>query len=91
MLFDSRLRFTGLTVGFSIRYAQAQGLHIDGSKWNLSPREIEIRRKLWVHVRLVSLILSLSAETDSLVPFYQLFCLDRFVHSQSQTLFLPFV
>lgn len=36
-----------LTSSFAIRMAQAQGMHIDGKTWDLAPKMLETRRRLW--------------------------------------------
>ncbi|KAL7412058.1 fungal-specific transcription factor domain-containing protein [Mrakia frigida] len=59
-----------LLISYAARFAQAQGLHIDGSRWNLSLREAEIRRRLWAQLycldRSISLFLGrpLSIQND---------------------------
>ncbi|KAK9778908.1 putative Nucleus protein [Seiridium cardinale] len=57
-----------LTCGFSVRFAQAQGMHIDGESWRLPPKVLETRRRLWCAAyaldRFVSLALGRPAATN---------------------------
>ncbi|KAM0815400.1 putative Transcription factor domain-containing protein [Seiridium cardinale] len=57
-----------LTCGFSVRFAQAQGMHIDGETWRLPPKVLETRRRLWCAAyaldRFVSLALGRPAATN---------------------------
>lgn len=39
--------------GLAMQHAQAQGLHRDGTNFNLLPFEIEMRRRLWHHIALL--------------------------------------
>ena len=43
-------RFVSSVLGVVIRNAQAMGLHRDGTKFQLSPYETEMRRRLWWHI-----------------------------------------
>ncbi|KAB8278748.1 C6 transcription factor [Aspergillus minisclerotigenes] len=42
-----------------------QGIHCDGSKFDLSPFEIEIRRRLWWHVCILDMLASEDQGTDT--------------------------
>ncbi|KAK8854883.1 hypothetical protein IAR55_003622 [Kwoniella newhampshirensis] len=47
-------------IGTAIRAAQAQGLHVDGKSWKgMSPKEAELRRRLWAHLYIVDRSISL--------------------------------
>jgi len=48
-------RFVWTMTGIAIRIAQATGLHRDGTVFNLSPFETEMRRRLWWQVVLLDL------------------------------------
>ncbi|KAI9839762.1 MAG: hypothetical protein M1838_004264 [Thelocarpon superellum] len=43
-------RFVWSMVGLAIRMAQSLGLHRDGTAFDLTPFEIEMRRRLWWHI-----------------------------------------
>jgi Fungal specific transcription factor domain len=49
-----------LASGFSIRYAQAQGMHIDGESWGLPPKVLETRRRLWCSAHSLEKVISLA-------------------------------
>lgn len=67
LIYSGRKTESWLTCGFSVRYAQAQGMHIDGERWRLPPKVLETRRRLWCVVyaldRFVSLALGRPAAT----------------------------
>ncbi|ORX38629.1 fungal-specific transcription factor domain-domain-containing protein [Kockovaella imperatae] len=43
--------FEGWTmIGEAVRAAQAQGMHVDPSIWDMPPLQAEIRRRLWAHM-----------------------------------------
>ncbi|RDW60596.1 hypothetical protein BP6252_11979 [Coleophoma cylindrospora] len=42
-----RISESWLTVGFAVRMAQAQGMHIDGEELRLPRKAVETRRRLW--------------------------------------------
>jgi hypothetical protein len=48
-----------LTVGFAVRFSQAQGLHVDGTRWGLPAKETEIRRRLWAQLFCIDRSISL--------------------------------
>lgn len=47
LLYVGRKSESWLTSSFAIRMAQAQGMHVDGQSWNLPPKVLETRRRLW--------------------------------------------
>ena len=55
-----RLAESWLTVGFAARIGIAQGLHVDGEKWDLPKRSIETRRRLWCHLYTLDRMISLA-------------------------------
>ncbi|GAM40328.1 hypothetical protein TCE0_038f12598 [Talaromyces pinophilus] len=48
-----------LASSFSIRFAQAQGMHIDGESWGLPPKVLETRRRLWCSAHALDKYISL--------------------------------
>ena len=48
-------RFVWTLTGLAIRIAQSLGLHRDGTTFNLSPYEVELRRRLWWHVCVIDM------------------------------------
>lgn len=60
LLTDARpLLQAWLTVGFAVRFSQAQGLHVDGTRWGLPAKETEIRRRLWAQLFCIDRSISL--------------------------------
>lgn len=48
-----------------VRVAQSQGIHRDGTEFNLSPFETEIRRRLWWHICTLDMLASEDQGTDT--------------------------
>ncbi|KAE8418886.1 fungal-specific transcription factor domain-containing protein [Aspergillus pseudocaelatus] len=48
-----------------VRVAQGQGIHRDGTEFNLSPFETEIRRRLWWHICILDMLASEDQGTDT--------------------------
>ncbi|KAE8140077.1 C6 transcription factor [Aspergillus pseudotamarii] len=48
-----------------VRVAQGQGIHRDGTGFNLSPFETEIRRRLWWHICILDMLASEDQGTDT--------------------------
>ncbi|KAJ5569522.1 uncharacterized protein N7459_008952 [Penicillium hispanicum] len=61
-LCDSRLAWAQAAV--VVRVAQRQGIHRDGQRLNLTPFDIEMRRRLWWHICILDMLCSEDQGTD---------------------------
>lgn len=59
LVIQRRVPESWLTIGFGVRFSQAQGLHIDGERWGLGSKETEIRRRLWAQIFVLDRSISL--------------------------------
>ncbi|KAH6692255.1 fungal-specific transcription factor domain-containing protein [Plectosphaerella plurivora] len=60
LLYVGRKSESWLTSSFAIRMAQAQGMHVDGQSWNLPPKVLETRRRLWCTLHALDRSISLA-------------------------------
>ncbi|PVH73515.1 hypothetical protein DL98DRAFT_431103 [Cadophora sp. DSE1049] len=60
LIHSGRLSESWLTIGFASRFAMAQGMHVDGERWNLPRKATETRRRLWSHLYTLDRMISLA-------------------------------
>ncbi|KAJ5183796.1 hypothetical protein N7492_001412 [Penicillium capsulatum] len=60
LLYTRQIAESWLTISFAMRMAQAQGMHIDGSKWNLPRKATEARRRLWGNLYMLDKTIALA-------------------------------
>jgi hypothetical protein len=60
LIHTKRLSESWLTISFASRFAIAQGMHVDGTRWNLPRASTETRRRLWSHLYTLDRMISLA-------------------------------
>ncbi|GES60016.1 transcription factor, fungi [Aspergillus terreus] len=60
LLYTRQVAESWLTISFAMRMAQAQGMHVDGEKWGLSPKATETRRRLWANLYMLDKTIALA-------------------------------
>jgi hypothetical protein len=60
LIHTRRLSESWLTIGFASRIAMAQGIHVDGTRWNLPRESTETRRRLFSHLYTLDRMISLA-------------------------------